>query len=67
MMFLYSGLHFWGVIHVQNVSVFVEESQPHDQQSLGQIVWYQLLTSLDRNDQGKPQNYGNNGHWEVLL
>ena len=56
---------FFGVFHVQNVSVFVEETQPDDQQCLGQIVWYQLLTSLDLNTQGEPRNCGNNGHWEL--
>ena len=48
-----------------NVSVFVEETQPDDQQCLGQILWYQLLTSLDRNAQGGPRNCGNNGYWEL--
>ena len=29
-------------------------NHPDDQQCLGHIIWYQLLTSLDRNAQGKP-------------
>ena len=41
------------------------ESQPHEQQCLGLIVWYQLLTGLDLNTQEEPQNCGNDGHWEL--